>query len=158
MLELVMGLPAIANIVVGVGVEHANGIHYRWFKADHAEGDEPYVYVESRGVKGYLYLQCVAYTADDSEIGRWTLIYGVGQGFVGVRFADILIHGELYGADISLLPGDVNADFEVNLIDVAAVVGHNGEAVNSSNCRFDLNLDGEINLIDKAKVKSLAGG
>ena len=150
--------PVIDNIVARVGVEHGYRIYYGpAFNLKHAQGAEPPHYVEPRNAKGYVYIHCTAYDAADTNLGEWRLAYGVGQGFTGIRVADVLIHGNYYGADISLIPGDVNSDYTVNFVDVAAVASHNGDALSADTCRYDVNLDGEINNIDKALVKGLGG-
>ena len=158
LLATAMGLPVIANITVRVGAQYA-GYKIRYGPAmslKHAQGAEPPHYVESRDVQTYVYLLFEAYDAADAEIGRWRLVYGVGQGFTGVRVSDILIHGNYYGVDIAMVPGDVNSSYAVDADDVEAVERMNGQPVTSDNCRFDVTLDGYINSIDRAMVKGRA--
>ena len=52
------------------------------------------------------------------------------------------------------LPGDVNADKVVNVLDLQEVKNHVFEPVDETNFKYDINLDGQINVIDLQETKN----
>lgn len=77
------------------------------------------------------------------------------QGISGAEAETIFAN--TWGLQYIHIPGDVNFDGSVDMIDVAATKARNGEPVDEINWWFDVNCDGYINLIDMAMVKSLIG-
>jgi dockerin type I repeat protein len=58
---------------------------------------------------------------------------------------------------MSLLPGDTNADRRVNVGDTNQTKSRSGQTTNNGNFRSDVNLDGRINVGDTNFVKAHSG-
>lgn len=55
-------------------------------------------------------------------------------------------------ASIQILPSDVNADGEVNILDLTGVAAAFGALVTDANRSVDVNTDGEINILDLVQI------
>lgn len=88
--------------------------------------------------------------------GKYNLVY------VGTRLPWALPVGEdiqnllyPYGMLYFSIPGDVNLDGKVDLIDVAKSKAVNGLEVTDTTCIYDVNCDNSIDLLDMAAIKDL---
>lgn len=59
--------------------------------------------------------------------------------------------------EISLLPGDVNGDCVVNLVDLSMIRANLFQPLTENNFRFDMNADGVINIVDLSETKTRLG-
>ncbi len=58
---------------------------------------------------------------------------------------------------IFFVPGDVNGDGHVNVIDTSAAASHGGKLIGAQTWRADVNGDGKLNVIDTAAVARRVG-